>query len=110
MEVGREPLRKFWDKSRFLRCLMFPSSSEIEPKRWLSERIKLVTLNMSSQVTPVHEHGVSSLKFQEAKKDNGSLRMEYLKESKEIPSVLRAEEGGRRRRRRRKQQWRFLLE
>lgn len=48
IEVGKEPLRKFVDKSRRLRYGIFPSSSEMEPRSWLLGRTNEVTLNIVS--------------------------------------------------------------
>lgn len=49
-----------------------------------------MTPEFALQRTPFQEHGVSSLKFQVSNAPKGSLKIEYLKESKSTPSVLSA--------------------
>jgi len=45
------------------------------------------------QETPCHEHGVRLLELHESKTLSGSLKMEYLNERSEIPSLVRVEMG-----------------
>jgi len=65
----------------------------MEPRRRELGRDNPMTRKSSEQVTPVHEQGNWSRKFHDCRTFNGSLRMEYLKERRYVPSEERDNTG-----------------
>ena len=65
----------------------------MEPRRRELGRDNPTTRKSPEQVMPVHKQGNWSRKLQDWRRFNGSLRMEYLKERRYVPSEERENRG-----------------